>query len=143
MLLIALYYISSPRGIISVQFLIFSMKSTTYDKTPYSTTVQFQNITNLTFNAVAQTKRPPKRSYVFTKAIRKRKNCRCIRRTFCECPAANLPRRTFLAFCIGFESWLHLCGSMWAGKPHSGAGAGFRRCAFQIRRLLRLCFCRL
>ena len=97
MLLIALYYISSPRGIISVQFLIFSMKSTTYDKTPYSTTVQFQNITNLTFNAVAQTKRPPKRSYVFTKAIRKRKNCRCIRRTFCECPAANLPRRTFLA----------------------------------------------
>ena len=32
-----------------------------------------------------------------TKAIRKRKNCRCIRRTFGECAAANLPLRMFLA----------------------------------------------
>ena len=31
-----------------------------------------------------------------TKAIRKRKNCRCIRRTFGECLAANLPLRMYL-----------------------------------------------
>jgi hypothetical protein len=87
-----------------------------------------------------------------TKAIRKRKNCRYIRRTFGECAAANLPLRMFLAlchtvnlrrivrtiyrslarlpfehiglllfraFCIGFESWLHLRGSMWAGRGRS------------------------
>ena len=112
---------------------------------------------------VTQTKRPNLvRSSVEvfkTKAIRKRKNCRCIRRTFGECLAVSLRLRMYLAqchnanlrrivrtiykslgrllfehiapllfrgFCIGFESWLHLRGSMWAGKPHSGAAGGVR-----------------
>ena len=37
------------------------------------------------------------RSYVFTKAIHKRKKRHCAHRTFCEYLAASLPLRMFLA----------------------------------------------
>lgn len=59
-----------------------------------------------------------------------RRIVRTIYKSLVQLPFERIGLRLFRAFCIGFESWLHLCGSMWAGRgrsPRFQQGSPYRR----------------